>query len=156
MDKKKLLDSLIVKTFTLKKKPIILNFTDIRLICITPTLLKLFEAIIYEKVEKEILGFLFYEYINQRGFVKNNNLFEIFGAIVTEFRKDIINGKCILMHIDLKRAFERVNLSNLIEWTKEYNENLIKNKDVIKIKENLYIINRKAFVFKDDLDDKKK
>ena len=103
------------KTFFLRKNKNRLElFHDVRIIIITPIFMKIWEALIYEKV-METLGPIVNEIPYQHGGIKNGSTYETLFDVQKKFKEWKGNG---LLFVDIEKGYDSVDweiLHNMID-----------------------------------------
>ena len=132
--------NLMFKGFFLKKKEIVTNLKDLRVLWISPVLIRVFESIYYRVLMKEIEWYINKEYRWQFGFITGYSTLD-----VLDYMNDINLGEGeLILALDLAKAFDSVPHSILLE--KLENNNILKEIGVYTIiKIWLYLLSKSCY-----------
>lgn len=114
---------LVANSFFLVKNSKLEDFSDVRMIVIIPTLVKVFETLIYNEVVDYLSEVIGSKGKYQYGGVKGGSTYEAIYALRNNYIE--VDGKGILC-CDMSKGFDCVNLTKLEQMIKEVNNERIR------------------------------
>ena len=106
------IDSIISEVFFLQKSPIVKDFNDVRVIIIIPTIIKMYECLVFDKIV-DFLSELISKSAYQFGGVRGGSTYEAMLKIKMIQKKFPDASGIVLM--DMSKGYDTVNLSILEE-----------------------------------------
>ena len=105
----KLKDKLRANTFFLLKNPKLENFNDVRCIIIMPTLVKIYESLIYSEISKFVTGTLF-NFHYQYGGIEGGSTYKALFDLREKMEKYETETVCLF---DMEKGYDSINLEML-------------------------------------------